>query len=426
MSVEMAFERALARLPQRGASDRCYVCLEEGRHLLRGCACRGAAGFVHAECAERVALAGEGKSARNSALSWTRCITCRQPFHGALDLEMNRRWWRRHRDDGNDGASSPVVWAVAHTLDTYGESLAADLLLEERAETMDDYGAVLLSLREARRLADKGDHLGSLEKMEALLPRAERCGSTQIYFDLQCQIIEASFDARKEDYVGLADDCVRLARRTYGNDHINTHRALVNFSTAAGMAGRFKESRDVFEETLTNQKRTYGNDHLMTKLSKKNRAIYLNNICVKARHLFDTQRQKDAATYLEALMQERKTSMTPPEEEDVVDITFDMLTCLRALLAKLERVQDTRTVALESLAIAKRRYGSESPKTQTALLHCALATYDADCFDESISIFKDLLTIQTTLFGPEDSNTLKTQRLLMQVRQKKEKEAANQ
>ena len=60
----------------------CWLCLESTGRLLRGCACRGTSGFVHARClAERARCAPEVSDS---------CPTCMQKFVGELQMAAAR------------------------------------------------------------------------------------------------------------------------------------------------------------------------------------------------------------------------------------------------------------------------------------------------------------------------------------------------
>ena len=99
----MAVDRARAKQPPMEQAPKdtfCYICLqgEEGGKLMRGCACRGdSAGFVHLECLTELAVAKEASGDLQAAINaWNKCGNCKQYFKGALELEMDRRFWRRY------------------------------------------------------------------------------------------------------------------------------------------------------------------------------------------------------------------------------------------------------------------------------------------------------------------------------------------
>jgi hypothetical protein len=79
-----------------GGSGPCFICLDgddEPRPIPLGCACRGNAGFAHPTCVEAATMADGIDSGR-----WTKYMTCKQEFTGALQLGLARRRWTRVRD----------------------------------------------------------------------------------------------------------------------------------------------------------------------------------------------------------------------------------------------------------------------------------------------------------------------------------------
>ncbi len=72
----------------RGAT--CYICLTEGPGLVRGCACRGDAGYAHVRCLVRA----EAELGRESRDGPGQCPTCRQFYHGVVRLAVAWGEWR--------------------------------------------------------------------------------------------------------------------------------------------------------------------------------------------------------------------------------------------------------------------------------------------------------------------------------------------
>ena len=72
----------------RGAT--CYICLGEGPGLVRGCACRGDAGYAHVRCLVRA----EAELDRESRDGLGQCPTCRQFYHGVVRRAVAWGEWR--------------------------------------------------------------------------------------------------------------------------------------------------------------------------------------------------------------------------------------------------------------------------------------------------------------------------------------------
>merc|ERR1712216_301784 len=58
----------------------CWICLEHIGELLRGCACRGTAGYVHVACMV--------EANRHRKIAHDQCPTCEQRFAGALSMAL--------------------------------------------------------------------------------------------------------------------------------------------------------------------------------------------------------------------------------------------------------------------------------------------------------------------------------------------------
>jgi len=121
---------AAAAAAERDAEDApdgacCYVCLDGGAGLARGCACRGAAGFAHVGCLARSAEVDIGDGLDH----WHTCRNCRQPYHGAVQLALGRACWRRHAsappDDRRRAAALNVLGNALTRNGRHAEALPA-------------------------------------------------------------------------------------------------------------------------------------------------------------------------------------------------------------------------------------------------------------------------------------------------------------
>ena len=66
------------------AGQTCFICMDAGEEgLVRGCSCRGAAGFAHLSC---LALQAQVTVARTDTGwdRWHTCGLCEQPYHGVV------------------------------------------------------------------------------------------------------------------------------------------------------------------------------------------------------------------------------------------------------------------------------------------------------------------------------------------------------
>ena len=81
----------------------CYICLEDGSEegLVRGCACRGAAGYTYMSCLVRQAqiATGDLDDFDNSDAAWdkwTMCGLCKQDFHGVVVNAIGWACWKTY------------------------------------------------------------------------------------------------------------------------------------------------------------------------------------------------------------------------------------------------------------------------------------------------------------------------------------------
>ena len=97
--ADKKYEEAVADAVEECAEDTegqtCYICLdgdaEEG--LVRGCACRGAAGFAHVSCLARQAqVAAE----RSTFGRWHTCGLCEQQYHGVVRCALGWACWKTY------------------------------------------------------------------------------------------------------------------------------------------------------------------------------------------------------------------------------------------------------------------------------------------------------------------------------------------
>ena len=90
----MAAAAADAADEEESSGRECWVCLNSGadaggQRLLRGCACRGTAGWVHLQCLV--------SAAQHKPTMWSQCPSCKQRYTGTLLLKLSRTRWEQVR-----------------------------------------------------------------------------------------------------------------------------------------------------------------------------------------------------------------------------------------------------------------------------------------------------------------------------------------
>ena len=103
---EEAVAVAVEKCAEDTADQRCYICLEAvhpdtNEGLVRGCACRGGAGFAHVSCLARQAkILVEDAEARELDDSkferWYTCGLCEQDYHGVVLCALGWACWKTY------------------------------------------------------------------------------------------------------------------------------------------------------------------------------------------------------------------------------------------------------------------------------------------------------------------------------------------
>ena len=165
----------------------CFICTQalhwktkEG--LVRGCSCRGTAGFVHVSClAEQakilVAEAEENNLDRQAIASrldrWRLCGLCKQEFHGVVFCALGWACWKtycgRSENDWIRGASMTALGTGLYMTHSYADALTAfegDLAMMQRIRAPE-----FMMQSQKTNVANCYDYLG--RKDEALVIRRE-------------------------------------------------------------------------------------------------------------------------------------------------------------------------------------------------------------------------------------------------------------
>jgi len=226
----------------------CYICTQalhwktkEG--LVRGCSCRGTAGFAHVSC-----LAEEAKILVAEALEnnldervmqarwerWHTCSLCEQKYHGVVKCALG--------------------WAVWKTY--VGRPEANPL----RGIAMNVLG---LGLSHAKHYVD------ALTVQEAALSTMRRLGADEE--DVLC--VQSNL-ASTYNSLGRLEEAMRLRQglyfrtlRLYGEEHENSLADAYNYAASLVDLRRFEEARTLLRKTMPVARRVLGeNDQLTLKM----------------------------------------------------------------------------------------------------------------------------------------------------------------
>ena len=210
----------------RGAS--CYICLTEGPGLVRGCACRGDAGYAHVACLIR-AEAELGPESRDGL---GQCPTCRQYYHGAVRLAVAWGEWRAVARCNNKRFFDALreLGMALHECDQHEDAL------------------VLIRCR--------------LKYIKAGWPQLEgrELSESQVAFaGEQANLANILGSLGKQDEAcGILRECFSLSKRAKGVEAPDTISVAVNLANNLKVTRHFQEARKLLEEMLPLSRKVMG------------------------------------------------------------------------------------------------------------------------------------------------------------------------
>ena len=284
--VEMAVERALAKQKVQAPKDATYyICLEgdgdgKSSKLMRGCACRGdSAGFVHLECLTELAISKEASGDFDALLNgWTTCGNCKQSFVDVLELELDRRFWRRYR-------SSPDLYLRYHStrilpisLWNNGEFDVANQLLDAVSTCVANEEVLMdLKLLRAVILEKKGESLVALGLLQAMLPEAKEFSTAHpgLYVRALTHMSDVLLELdRHQEAHEAVTELVAFAKAKFGLENPRTLNAMESYAVTCAKLGRDEEAKATFEDVLTTETRVFGRDHPYTQETRQSMRTY--------------------------------------------------------------------------------------------------------------------------------------------------------
>jgi tetratricopeptide (TPR) repeat protein len=229
----------------------CYICTQalhwktkEG--LVRGCACRGTAGFAHVSClAEQAKILREDAVANNKDSQWHRwykCGLCEQEYHGVVSCALGWACWK-----------------------TYVGRPETDGL---RINAMKRLG---------NGLFDAGQHADSLSVREAEMALMWRVGASGDSILAVQGNLAMTYTAlgRLEDSRRVQQDIYSGHVRLHGEEHNRTITAALNYSLSLTGLERFEEAKPLLRKTIPVARRVLGENHDLTLRMSLSYAISL-------------------------------------------------------------------------------------------------------------------------------------------------------
>jgi tetratricopeptide (TPR) repeat protein len=219
----------------------CFICTQalhwktkEG--LVRGCSCRGTAGFAHVSClAEQAKILCAEAEENNLDLKvknerfdrWHSCSLCEQRYHGVVRCALGWACWKTYVSrPERDQLRRPAMGMLGNGLHD-----------ADRAEDA-------LSVQEAELAMER--RLGAPE--EEMLRIQSNLAST--YADLGR--LQGALSLRREVY----SVCLKL----FG-EHVHTFRAASNYASLLEKLQRYQEAKSLLRRTIPVARRVLGESH---------------------------------------------------------------------------------------------------------------------------------------------------------------------
>ena len=220
----------------------CYICYGEGDEdegLVRGCSCRGGAGFAHVSCLARQAkILVEDAEARELDDSkferWSTCGLCEQQYHGVVLCALGWACWKTYvgRPEG-DQIRGLAMSALGNGLGTAGHHEDA--------------------------LSVQGAELSLLRRIDASARSIHNARSNLAF----------SYAAlgRVDEALRLERDIYRESLRLFGEEHGDTLTVASNYASSLLDLKRFEEVKALLRKTIPAARRVLGeNDEITLRM----------------------------------------------------------------------------------------------------------------------------------------------------------------
>ena len=281
-----AVQAAVEKCAADTAGQTCYICMdgtaEEG--LVRGCACRGTAGFVHLSCLAEQAkiLVAEGLE-NNLAFDerwdrWHMCSLCEQRYHGVVKWALGWACWKTYlsRPEG-DTLQFSAMRLLGNGLSNAGHNEEALSVREAELSTLRRVGGTAAHMLVVQgNLATTYKKIGRIE--EALnLYRDVYSGELKLYGAEDRQTLISAYNyaialielQRFDQAKSLLRQSVRVARRVLGETVETTLKlrwiyAAALYEDPDAALDDLREAVMTLEETTQIARRVLGAAHPVT------------------------------------------------------------------------------------------------------------------------------------------------------------------
>ena len=246
------YTEAVAVAAEKCAEDTkgqtCFICTQalhwktkEG--LVRGCSCRGTAGFAHVSCLAEQAkvLCVEGEennlSPKGRWERWNKCSLCEQSYHGIVACALGWACWKMYL--GRPETDNPRLGAMS----------------------------VL-----GNGLAHADHHEEALPVQKALLSLHQRLGDSENILVVQSNLA-ITYEAlrRHEEAIPMKRDVYFGRLRLNGEEAVETLITANNYATSLARRQRYKEAKTLMRKTMPVARRILGEN---CETTLKMRMIY--------------------------------------------------------------------------------------------------------------------------------------------------------
>ena len=239
----------------------CFICTQalhwktkEG--LVRGCSCRGTAGFVHVSClAEQAKILCDEAEANNLLGTerftkiwdrWYSCSLCEQKYHGVVMHALGWACWKTYAGR----AGRPETDAL--------QGMAMGIL--------------------AHGLSDVEHHEDALSVREAQLSTYRRCGVSVDNMFVVLGDLANTYQqlGRNEEALSLQHEVYLRRLKHSGEENIQTLREAVCYAIGLIGSSRFEDAKALLRKTLPVARRVFGENEVLplTMRTKYARALY--------------------------------------------------------------------------------------------------------------------------------------------------------
>ncbi|CAH0366366.1 unnamed protein product [Pelagomonas calceolata] len=223
----------------------CYICTQalhwktkEG--LVRGCACRGTAGFAHVSClAEQAKILCEeaeennlGAKAKNERWNrWYTCSMCEQHYHGVVKCALGWACWKTYVGRPETDSARQMAMNVLGLGLTAADHHEAALRVKEAELSM------------LRRLGADEDNM-----------LVAQCNLANSYVEL----------GRNEEALRIKQDVYSGYLKLKGEEHPKTFQAANNYVVSLNGLQRFGEAKALLRKAMPVTRRVLGDSNELT------------------------------------------------------------------------------------------------------------------------------------------------------------------